>query len=168
MSETVKRPQLIKSLVFLIRGEQLLLGMKRRGFGQGLFNGIGGKVESGEDILEAATRECMEEIQVRPHRLNPIAKLSFINQRYADNLVFAFSCDQWAGTPSTSEEMIPKWFNLSDIPYDKMWEGDSYWLPRVLANEKIAGVFYFDNQDRLLDYHIATLLEVEISNLNQF
>lgn len=166
MSETLKPPKLTMSLVFLMHGEQILLGMKRRGFGQGLYNGVGGKVKPGENILEAATRECIEEIKVKPLSLNPIAKLSFINQQQADNLVFAFSCNKWEGTPSTSEEMIPKWFNQKDIPYDKMWEGDSYWLPRALTNEIITGVFYFDNQDKLLEYHIDTLLKLEISELN--
>ncbi|MCL4357860.1 hypothetical protein M1512_03135 [Patescibacteria group bacterium] len=62
--------------------------------------------------------------------------------------------------------MIPKWFNQKDIPYDKMWEGDSYWLPRALTNEIITGVFYLDNQDKLLEYHIDRLLKLEIPELN--
>lgn len=41
----------------LIRNQQrVLLGMKKRGFGQGLWNGFGGKVEEGETIKEAAKR----------------------------------------------------------------------------------------------------------------
>lgn len=166
MSEDLKPPLLRMSLVFLMRGEQILLAMKRRGFGQGLYNGVGGKVQAGESIIEAATRECMEEVKVKPLILNPIAKLTFINQGQSDNLVFAFSCDKWEGTPSNSEEMRPKWFNLSTIPYDKMWECDSYWIPRVLANEKITGVFYFDNQDRLLDYHIDADSKLDLASLN--
>lgn len=36
---------------------RLLLGLKRRGFGEGYVNGFGGKVEPGEGIEEAAIRE---------------------------------------------------------------------------------------------------------------
>ena len=36
---------------------RLLLGMKKRGFGAGYYNGFGGKVEAGETIAQAAARE---------------------------------------------------------------------------------------------------------------
>ena len=42
------------------RGE-ILLGMKKRGFGQGKWNGFGGKVKEGESIRECARRETLEE-----------------------------------------------------------------------------------------------------------
>ena len=35
--------------------------MKKRGFGEGKWNGFGGKVEEGETILQAALRELKEE-----------------------------------------------------------------------------------------------------------
>ena len=44
------------TLVMIIKNDQLLLGMKKRGFGANRWNGFGGKVEIGETILEAATR----------------------------------------------------------------------------------------------------------------
>jgi 8-oxo-dGTP pyrophosphatase MutT (NUDIX family) len=44
------------------RGE-VLLAMKKRGFGAGKWNGVGGKVQEGEDIVVAALREIKEEIQ---------------------------------------------------------------------------------------------------------
>ncbi|CAN0505072.1 unnamed protein product, partial [Ectocarpus sp. 12 AP-2014] len=34
--------------------KEILLGMKKRGFGEGKWNGFGGKVESGESVEEAA------------------------------------------------------------------------------------------------------------------
>ena len=36
--------------------KQVLLGMKKRGFGAGRYNGFGGKVEPGETVKEAAIR----------------------------------------------------------------------------------------------------------------
>ena len=44
------------TLVLVTRPNQVLLGMKKRGFGMGRWNGFGGKVEKGETILEAAKR----------------------------------------------------------------------------------------------------------------
>ncbi len=34
----------------------MLLGLKKRGFGAGKWNGFGGKVNPGEDIVDAALR----------------------------------------------------------------------------------------------------------------
>lgn len=39
----------------------VLLGLKKRGFGTGKWNGFGGKVEPGETIRQAAIREMKEE-----------------------------------------------------------------------------------------------------------
>ena len=39
----------------------VLLGMKKRGFGIGKWNGFGGKVKDGETIRECAMRETQEE-----------------------------------------------------------------------------------------------------------
>ena len=44
------------TLVLVCNETQVLLGMKKRGFGEGRWNGFGGKVESGETITEAAIR----------------------------------------------------------------------------------------------------------------
>jgi hypothetical protein len=45
----------------------ILLGMKRRGFGAGRWNGFGGKVEPDETVRQAAVRELVEESGVVVH-----------------------------------------------------------------------------------------------------
>ena len=44
------------TLALIRNNDNILLGMKKRGFGVGRWNGFGGKVHSGETILEAAKR----------------------------------------------------------------------------------------------------------------
>lgn len=44
------------SLVFIRKTTEVLLGLKKRGFGEGKWNGFGGKVEQGETIVQGATR----------------------------------------------------------------------------------------------------------------
>ena len=51
----------VLTLVLLREGTKVLLGMKKRGFGVGKWNGFGGKVEAGETVVEAAAREVNEE-----------------------------------------------------------------------------------------------------------
>ena len=42
--------------------------MKKSGFGQGRFNGVGGKPEGDENIHDTAIRETKEEINVAPKK----------------------------------------------------------------------------------------------------
>ena len=56
-----------------------------RGFGKGLLNGIGGKVEKNETTIEAMLRETMEEIGVVPTDYHSVGKLYF--KEYVKNEV---------------------------------------------------------------------------------
>lgn len=51
------------TLLYIISGKKVLLGMKKRGFGVNLWNGFGGKVEADkkETVTQAAIREMKEE-----------------------------------------------------------------------------------------------------------
>jgi 8-oxo-dGTP diphosphatase/2-hydroxy-dATP diphosphatase len=46
----------VLTLAFIREAGRLLLGLKKKGFGQGRWNGFGGKVEPGETIPDAAFR----------------------------------------------------------------------------------------------------------------
>ena len=52
------------NICFLIKDHQVLLGMKKRGFGVGKWNGFGGKLKEGEDVKAALAREIKEEIGI--------------------------------------------------------------------------------------------------------
>ena len=43
--------------MFAKKKDKVLLAMKKRGFGAGKWNGVGGKVKDGETIKQAAIRE---------------------------------------------------------------------------------------------------------------
>lgn len=137
------------TLVFLYKPEekQILLAMKKRGFGEGKWNGVGGKVAEGETVEDAAVREAEEEIgvSISTENLKPVALLRF---EFDDNpnlvlLVHTFFVEVWSGEPKESEEMRPQWYGVDDIPYKEMWVDDIEWLPRVLAGECLSGRFLF-------------------------
>ncbi len=71
---------------------------------------------------------------------------------------------KWEGTPKETEEMIPKWFNIANIPYDEMFPDDRYWLPLILAGQKIDAYFDFDEDWNLLPKDIKELQEREDEN----
>lgn len=152
-----------RTLLFLIRDNEILLAMKKRGFGAGRWNGVGGKLESGESVEEAVIRECQEEIGVTPLSYRPVAELDFYGGSAHEpwNMyVYAYLCDEWEGEPAESEEMAPKWYKINDIPYKDMWQDDEYWLPLVLDNKIVKATFTFDEQDNLKSSKVKEATEL--------
>jgi mutator protein MutT len=136
--------------VFLRRNDEILLAMKKRGFGEDRWNGIGGKIEPNETEEQALIRETQEEITVTPRKYNKIAVLDFA---FPDGTVdmqgHVYFCDKWDGEPAETEEMAPQWFKIKDIPYDEMWQDDIVWLPQVLKGKKLTANFTFDHDDNM-------------------
>ena len=127
------------TLVFLRRGDELLLAMKKRGHGEGNWNGPGGKLEPGETPLQCAVRECEEEVGVTPENLELVGELHFFDLPDVDHYTYIYVATEWKGEPTESEEMRPQWFKLTDIPYADMWPDDTLWLPLMLAGKKFKG-----------------------------
>ena len=144
------------TLVFVVRGEQVLLIRKKRGLGAGKINGPGGRLEKGETPLACAVREVQEELGVTPLGLEYAGENSF---QFVDgysihvHVYRAADCD---GTPVETDEAVPHWFHVEQIPYDEMWADDILWVPLVLRREKFLGRFLFDG-DRMLDQRVEVL-----------
>ncbi len=145
------------ALVFLLQEDNILLAMKKRGFGEGRWNGVGGKVNDGEKNQEAAKRESQEEIGVIPESLHEASILNFhFPDGNKDWKVNVYICTKWKGDPIESEEMKPKWFKTSNIPYEQMWDDDKYWLPEVLKGQYVEADFDFDNNDKVINHQLTT------------
>jgi len=138
----------IRTLVIPVKGDEILLGRKkphRKGaFGVGKWNGFGGKQEPGETIEQTAIRECLEESGLKPTKLTKVAELDFTEDY--DLYGHIFLAFEWHGEVAETDEMIPKWFNISELPYDLMWDDDIFWLPAVLRGKKIKAKFRFANK----------------------
>lgn len=148
------------TLCLLKRNNEILLAMKKRGFGEGKYNGVGGKIEFGETPEDAMIRETQEEINVTPIKYEKVGLIEF-DEYYKgnkQNLVFhLYMVYDWVGEISESEEMSPKWFNINNIPYEKMFPDDKYWLPLILEGKKVKAYFDFDENWNLLSKEICDL-----------
>lgn len=146
----------ILTLCIIHQQFKILLGMKKRGFGRGRWNGFGGKVKEREDILTAAKRELQEEAGLIALDMEQLGILNFQWQGKPDILqVNVFKTSQFQGEPQETEEMKPCWFGIKEIPFEKMWQDDKYWLPLFLADKKFKGGFLFDDKDNILAKNLA-------------
>ena len=146
----------ILTLTLAQDGNRILLGMKKRGFGAGRWNGFGGKVEEGESIPDSALRETLEEagITITDMEKAGIHEFEFENKPGDILEVHVFRILTFTGEPIETEEMRPQWFRVDQIPYDHMWPDDIHWLPYFLANKKFRTQFLFGVGDIVLKQDI--------------
>jgi 8-oxo-dGTP diphosphatase/2-hydroxy-dATP diphosphatase len=132
---------------------KILLGMKKQRFGAGKYNGFGGGVEEGESLERCAIRETLEEARIEIINPKKFGEILFqFEAGEQDHLVHFLESREFYGTPTETDEMKPEWFNEENLPYDKMWVDDKYWMPIFLKGEKFKGHFIF-NKDRKIKYH---------------
>lgn len=149
-----------KTLCLLVQEERILLGMKKRGFGKGYYNGFGGKRQGDESVEQAAVRELKEEAIIYAESTDLIksAELTFIfpHQPEWNQKVYVYILNQWKGQPRESEEMTSEWFPLSQLPYEKMWPADRIWLPLALRKLYITATFVYGENREILEQKIET------------
>lgn len=157
----------ILTLCLVYEHPRILLAMKKEGFGAGYYNGFGGKVEEGESIDACARRELFDESKLTAGKLKKIGILEFEFEEKPNKFdsleVHVHQIIDYTGEPKETDEMRPEWFDVSDIPYYKMWEADTKWLPIFLDGKKFKGKFYYNNaKDRkLLSYGIDAVDRLE-------
>ncbi len=131
------------------------MGMKKRGFGQGRWNGFGGKIQKGESIEDAAKRELQEEAGITAEEMTEEGLLEFEFQGDPQTLeVHVFRVDRFTGEPQETEEMRPQWFPVEEVPYDTMWPDDRHWVPLFLDKKKFRGKFLFEGLDTIIDMNL--------------
>lgn len=134
------------TLVYLFRGNEVLLAMKKRGFGTGKWNGPGGKIKPGETPKEAGIREVGEELGIVPNLNRVLGTITYHDPKFGDWRVRVFRSLKWQGEPVETEEMRPQWFAINKLPYAQMWSGDDQWMPNVINDYPFTAEVWGDGQ----------------------
>jgi 8-oxo-dGTP diphosphatase len=151
-------------LCFVRREEQVLLIVKKRGLGAGKVNAPGGKLEPGESFGQAAIRETAEEVGLAVSELEKRGSIGFTFTDGYTLYVEVFVTDRFAGNPEETDEAVPFWCPVADIPYERMWSDDLVWLPQLLAGYHVDAVFTFDG-DLMLEGSVRIQLPEPLSKV---
>lgn len=136
------------TIVFIFSPDrtELLLGYKKKGeIGAQTLNGPGGKQEPGETLQECAVRETYEEvgITIDPDDLHEVAHILFHAGGIPDFAVTVYHAYAFVGTPIETADMVPGWYSVDELPFDRMLESDREWFARAITGVPFrANVFY--------------------------
>ena len=101
----------------------------------GKYNGLGGKLEAGEDIVAGMSREIREEAGIECKELNLAGTISWpgFGKRGEDWFGFIFRITRFSGIPLTANaEGALEWIEVEKITSLALWDGDQYFLPLIL------------------------------------
>jgi 8-oxo-dGTP diphosphatase len=130
---------------------------------RGKYNGLGGKLEPGEDVAEGMKRELREEAAIEPTAMTLRGTISWpgFGKNGEDWFGFVFLITGWTGAPPASNpEGALEWVPLTrllalDLP---LWPGDRHFLPLVFDEDPrpFHGVMPYAN-GQPVSWHVTRL-----------
>ncbi len=116
----------------------------------GKYNGLGGKLEPGEDVVAGFRREVREEAGIECAAVRLAGTISWpgFGKRGEDWFGFVFRVDAFTGTPlAANAEGALEWVEVDRVPELPLWDGDRYFLPLVFdpASPQFHGVMPYRN-----------------------
>ncbi len=134
---------ILASLAFILSPDKkktLLVYRNRRSNDQhfGKYNGLGGKMEPGEDIVQCIQREIYEEAGIICEEtvLKGTINWTGFGKNGEDWFGFIFRIDSFSGVPfkeNSEGELL--WKNIDELDSLSMWEGDKHFLPMVFDDD---------------------------------
>jgi 8-oxo-dGTP diphosphatase len=162
---TLDRYMLIpRTLIFLTRGEKfpkgevlLVKGAPDKRLWANRYNGLGGHIERGEDVLSAARRELLEETGVTSADFHLCGTVTIDTGQNPGIVLFVItgSCPdgELKEDPGVYPEGQPEWVPGADLPALPLVEDLPVLLPRVLAHQPgdppFAGRYWYDNTGKM-------------------
>jgi 8-oxo-dGTP diphosphatase len=127
----------------------------------GKYNGLGGKLHAGEDVVAGMRREIREEAGLECDTMLLRGTISWpgFGKHGEDWFGFIFRIDAWNGTPLTeNDEGTLEWVDVARVLDLPLWEGDRYFVPLVFerADRQFHGVMpYRDGRPMSWTYSLT-------------
>ena len=147
-------------IVVDVPGGRVLLGRKRRGFGEGRITSYGGKLDPGEDAPQCIQREFQEEagLSLPVQAFEKVGEIVFHIHYNGEETFFCHIFRVNAALPGEAretEEMTPHWFPIQALPLGEMWADNPHWLPLAVSGQRFRAEFrYHPDNATLQSYHV--------------
>lgn len=159
----MKHNVVVGTVCFIQDGQNVLLLRRSRPPMDGLYTGVGGKTEFGEDIHASCVREIFEETGLRVERLQLKGILkTLLHNENSSWLLCVYVAEKPSGVMSSCDEGELFW-----VPIDRLYSYDLIGfirtiLPYVLDERAFfEGTIVHDHQGRVIDHtlHVSACRE---------
>jgi len=144
-----------RTLIFITQGAQVLLikGAPNKRLWANQYNGIGGHIERGEDILSAAKRELYEETGLESVDLRLVGTVMIDASDQRGIGLFVFQGSYQRGKLVESHEGQLDWVPVDRLEEYPLVEDLKTLLPRILrmqpGDPPFAALYDYDEQERM-------------------
>lgn len=148
-----------RTLIFLTRSDSVLLlkGASTKRIWANRYNGVGGHVEQGEDVLSSAKRELEEETGLNAN-LRLVGTLQVDVEINTGVSVYIFVGECSSGEPRASEEGVLEWIPFQRLTEYPLVEDVAILLEKIrVMNEKTPpfSAFSFYDENEKLQVHFG-------------
>lgn len=128
----------------------LFRNKKKEDINKGKYIGIGGHLEPDESKDSALLREVKEETGLTLLSYQYRGKILFVNDDFQE-IMYLYTADKFEGELISCNEGELKWIDIDEVLKVPHWEGDEYFLKKLLENSPYFEMSLIYSKDQLIE-----------------
>jgi 8-oxo-dGTP diphosphatase len=146
------------TLCLIVKDDKVLMMLrnkKKQDVHLNKYNGLGGRVESGESKLDCVLREVYEEAGIILTNFHYVGKVTFKNFGYkiGKEIMYSYVAYDYLNEIGDCDEGELVWIHKDQVLDLPLWEGDQYFLMHIINNEPFKGYLHYDG-DQVVNHRI--------------